>query len=213
VVDDEGHRLTHLLQSEQVVRPGFAGNFAIIAAWEGDDYALISPTMKEPQPFAVKTGARPRPGQRFSTCASGPCLVDLHGTVHILDLPRDVQWDTNTTKGWVGTQELDSSTGSARIFIQQDDETFATVDVTARSPSQDSALPFGANGQDGTVAIWLSSQWGFAQVAVSTDRGRSWTIHWANPADGWGPSSYASLPVASPPGMTVKALRKWSPGR
>lgn len=213
VVDGKGHRLTHLLQSEQVVRPAFAGNFAIIAAWAGDDYALISPTMKEPQPFEVKTGARPRPGQQFSTCASGPCLVDLHGTVHALDLPGDVQWDSNTTKGWVGTQHLDNSSGSARVFIQQDDETFATVDVTVKSPSEDGALPYAANGQDGSVAVWFSSQSGFAQVAVSTDRGRSWTIHWANPADGWSASSYTSLPVAGPPGMTVTALKKRPPGR
>jgi len=173
----------------------------------------VSPTMRNPKPFEVRTGGRARPGQRFSECASGPCLVDLHGTVTLLDLPTDVQWDTNTASGWVGTQVFEILPGSVRVFIQQDDETFATVDVAIKVPTQEGDAPYASTWPDGTVAIWTSTQSGFAQLALSSDRGRTWTVRWADPAQGWNPSSRSTMPIVAKPGITISALRKWSPNR
>src|SRR6476620_109027 len=72
-----------MLEDGALVRPAFDGNFAITMSGS-DAFLLVSPTMKAPRPFVVRTGARPTPGQRFIQCSSGPCLVHLHGTVTLL---------------------------------------------------------------------------------------------------------------------------------
>ena len=208
VVDGTGHRQTLMLEEGALVRPAFDGNFAITTSGS-DAVQLVSPTMKAPRKLAVRTGGRPTPGQRFMECASGPCLVDLHGTVTLLDLPGGAQWDTNTTSGWVGFQGVDAAAGSARVFIQQRDQTFATVDVTMNVPTQEGEMPFASAWPDGSVALVASTASGFAQVAVSTDRGRTWQVRWATPFESPDPATWRTLPVAGKPGLTISALRKW----
>jgi hypothetical protein len=211
VVDGKGHRLVHLLEFDAVVRPAFGGTFAILPSWGSDGHVLVSPTMTEPKPFAVETGVRPRRGQVFTQCSAGPCLVDLHGTVRLLDLPdADRGWNSDTSSGWVGVQSVESS-GATRVFIQQADGAFATVDVRVTVPAGEGDLPGASSWPDGRVAIWSSTQSGFSQVAVSADRGRSWTVRWGNRDGVDDSSSFASMPVAAHPDLVISPLKAWPP--
>ncbi|CAN7542497.1 hypothetical protein LJR027_003672 [Terrabacter sp. LjRoot27] len=212
VVDGRGHRIVRRLGDQEVVRPAFDGTFAVLPAWGSDGHALLSPTMTEPKPFEVEPGVRPRPGQVFTQCGSGPCLVDLHGTVRLLDLPAaaDIGWDQQTSSGWLGVQTVEA-TGATRVFIQQADGTFSTVDVRLTVPRGEGDSPNATSWPGGRVAIWASTRSGFSQVAVSSDRGRSWTVRWGSPDSVGDPASFGSAPLATSPGLAISQLRRWPP--
>jgi hypothetical protein len=209
VVDGKGHRITHLLGEELAVRPAAKGAFAIVPLWGGSSFQLISPTM-DPKPFTTAAPVKPKPGQMFRQCDAGPCIVDLRGIVTPLDLPVDgslmPEWNYDTTDGWLGWTTGGNT--STTVYIQQPDGSFGSVDMTLQPPSESTPVFFsGHHVSDGAVIIAAGNDVGFGQLAVSTDRGRTWQVRWSaaspfEPAIGW-----RSLPVVRNPALTISRLQ------
>ena len=212
VVDSAGHRMARLLEAEHLVRPAPKGAFAIVPMWGGDHFELISATSAKP--FTLAAPVKPRPGQLFRECDAGPCILDLRGTVTPIDLPSSgpgsVYWQSDTSSGWLGW--TDGAMGSTTVYVQQSDGSFGSVEISLRPPSLSKDMYVnGSISSDGAVMITAGNQLGFAQVAVSTDRGRTWQVRWAN-AGPFAPGDidWRSLPIAKGPAISISALQRVS---
>jgi hypothetical protein len=210
VVDGKGHRTTQLLGEELIVRPAAKGAFAIVPMWGGSSFELISPTMAA-KPFTIAAPVKPERGQIFRECDGGPCIVDLRGIVTPLDLPVGsfgrVQWHWDTADGWLGWVEGDGT--STTVYLQQRDGSFGSVEMTAQTPSVSSPVFFaGHHVSDGAVVIAAGNEAGFGQMAVSTDRGRTWQVRWsgANPYEP-GSIDWRTLPIARNPAVSIGRLQ------
>jgi hypothetical protein len=210
VVDGMGHRTTQLLGQELIVRPAAKGAFAIVPMWGGSSFELISPTM-EAKPFTIAAPVKPAAGQVFIECDEGPCLVDLRGVVTPLDLPVEavgrVQWHWDTSQGWIGW--TDGEVMGTTVYIQQSDGSFGSVAMTVPLASVSSQVFFnGRPGRGGAVVVSAGNNDGFAQVAVSTDRGRTWQIRWAGTSP-YEPGSidWRTLPVSRNPAISIGRLK------
>ncbi len=209
VVDSAGHRMTRSLAPGLVVRPATKGDFAVIPMWGGGSFELINPTTQA-KPFTIAAPAKAKAGQVFSQCSSGPCIVDLRGIVTPVNLPgqssEGVQWHPDTSHGWVGWAGNDPR--STTVYVQQSDGSFGSVEMALRPPSVSTNVFFnGTVAADGAVMMMAGTEFGFAQVAVSTDRGRTWQVRW--PSSGpFEPTEigWRSLPVAKDPAISIGPL-------
>jgi hypothetical protein len=118
-----------------------------------------------------------------------------------------VQWHYDTSDGWLGWTGGDIR--STTVYLQQSDGSFGSVEMTVQPPSDSSPAFFSGHlASGGAVIINAASDAGFGQMAVSTDRGRTWQVRWSGSGP-YEPGSldWRALPIAKDPGISIGRLQ------